>query len=175
MAPRSRADWKRTAAGKMDASRRATLAFLARLPRDEIVRPRTFDQWSVKDVLAHLAGWEEEAARRLDLIARGRGDRVHWFHDMAEADRFNARVVAGGRRRTPPALLRDLGRARRRLLQALGRVPAEALRDRSHQYTVVEWLPELAWTHEQGHLRDFKAWWKRRARRAGEDRRRRRD
>jgi uncharacterized protein (TIGR03083 family) len=162
MAQRSRADWKRTAARKMDASRRATLAFLSRLPTDEIIRPRTFGRWSVNDVLAHLAGWEAEAAQRLDLIARGLGHRVHWFHDMAGADRFNARAVARGRRRSPPATLRDLARVRRRLRRALRRVPAAALRDPYHQYPVVEWLPELAWTHEQEHLREFKAWWRRR-------------
>jgi hypothetical protein len=38
-------------------------------------------------------------------------------------------------------------------------LPPSALRDPSHRYPVVGWLPEFAWTHEQGHLADIKAWW----------------
>jgi hypothetical protein len=53
------------------ASRRETLAFVARLPDVEIQRTRTQDRWSVKDVLAHLLGCDEETVRRLKLIARG--------------------------------------------------------------------------------------------------------
>jgi hypothetical protein len=38
-------------------------------------KSRTQDRWSVKDVLAHLLGCDEETVRRLRLIARGRGER----------------------------------------------------------------------------------------------------
>lgn len=48
----------------------------------------------MKDVLGHLLGCDEETVRGFRLIARGRGHRIHWFHDMADADRFNARSVA---------------------------------------------------------------------------------
>jgi len=57
--------------------RRSTLALVARLPEREIVRPRTQDAWSVKDVLGHLLTCDEETVRRLRLIARGRGDRIY--------------------------------------------------------------------------------------------------
>jgi uncharacterized damage-inducible protein DinB len=39
--------------------RRATLAFIDRLPDAEIHRPRTQDRWSVKDVLGHLLACDE--------------------------------------------------------------------------------------------------------------------
>jgi uncharacterized damage-inducible protein DinB len=144
----------------MVASRRSTLAFLARLPEREVLRPRTQDRWSVKDILAHLLGCDEETVRRFRLIARGHGDRIHWFHDMADADRFNARAVARARPLGLRALLRKMERARADLIVWFERLPSEALRDPSHEYTVMQWLPAPGWTHEQDHLSEIGAWWR---------------
>jgi DinB superfamily len=124
------------------------------------VRPRTQDRWSIKDILGHLLACDEETVRRLQLIARGRADRIHWFRDMADADRFNARSVARTRRLGLGAILRRMRAARADLIEALERLPAEALRDPSHEYTVVQWLPEPGWTHEQDHVNELRAWWR---------------
>jgi hypothetical protein len=154
----SLAKWRRQAVRRMAASRRSTFAFVARLAEEEMLRPRTVDRWSVKDVLAHLLGSDEETVRRFRLIARGHGDRIHWFEDMADADRFNARAVARGRRLTLRALLSRMQRARADLLEWFERLPGEALRDPSHEYTVMQWLPAPGWTHEQDHLSELRAW-----------------
>lgn len=151
--------WKRNAVRRMARTRAATLALLARLPEEEIRRPRTQGDWSIKDILAHIAAWEEEGAKRLDLIRRGRAARVHFYDDMREADRFNARAVASSARLSRHAMRGRLDRARRHLVQSLRRLPGTGLRDPSHRYPVVGWLPEFAWTHEQGHLQEIKAWW----------------
>jgi hypothetical protein len=152
--------WRREAVRRIAASRRSTLALLARLPESEILRPRTQDRWSVKDVLAHLLSCDEETVRRFRLIARGRADRIHWFHDMADADRFNARSVARLRRVALPALLRRMKRVHAELIESLERLPTPALSDPSHEYTVVQWLPAPGWTHERDHVREFRAWWR---------------
>jgi hypothetical protein len=43
---------------RLHAERRRLEANLARLNREDIVRPDTMGEWSFKDVLAHLAHWE---------------------------------------------------------------------------------------------------------------------
>lgn len=154
------AAWKSRAIRRMATTRKRTLALLARLPDEAIRRPRTQDAWSIKDVLAHIAAWEEEGTRRLRCIARGQIGRVHFYDDMAEADRFNAGAVAADRRRSLPATLKRLARVRADLVTALRRLPADALRDPAHRYPVVHWLPEFAWTHEEGHQREIRAWWR---------------
>jgi uncharacterized damage-inducible protein DinB len=142
------------------ASRESTLAFVARLPEREILRPRTQDRWSVKDVLAHLLSCDEETVRRLRLLARGQGDRIHWFESMADADRFNARSVARLRRLGLRAVLRRMARVRADLIKRLERLPSEALRDPSHAYTVVQWLPAPGWSHERDHLSEIRTWYR---------------
>jgi DinB family protein len=154
------AKWRRQALRRIKATRRATLAFIKRLPEDEMRRPRTQDRWSVKDVLAHLMTCDEETVRRFQLIARGRADRIYWFESMADADRFNARSVASTGRLGVPAMLRRMAKAHAALIRGLERLPVESLRDPAHAYPVTEWLPAPGWSHEREHIGEVKAWWR---------------
>jgi hypothetical protein len=156
--------WRRDAVRQLVASRRETLTFLTRLPEREILRPRTQDRWSVKDVLGHLLACDEETVRRLRLIAQGRGDRIQWFESMAYADRFNARTVARARRLGLRTVLRRMQRVRADLVRRFRRLPATSLRDAAHAYPVVEWFPTSGWSHEREHLGEIRAWWARQAR-----------
>jgi hypothetical protein len=143
----------------MERSRAATFALLSQLPLAEILRPRTQGAWSIKDVLAHIVAWEEEGARRLTLVARGRGDRIVFYDDMAAVDRFNSRAVAAARSTPLPGILRRLIRARQRLVMTLRRLPPRSLNDPAHELPVMVWLREFAWTHESAHRRQMKEWW----------------
>jgi len=153
--------WRRDALKHLVASRRETLAFLARLPERQILRPHTQDRWSVKDVLGHLLACDEETVRRFRLIAQGHGDRIHWFESLADADRFNARTVTRARRLGLRAVLRRMERARADVVRRFRRLPTESLRDPSHAYPVTEWLPAPGWSHERDHVSEIKAWWAR--------------
>lgn len=152
----------------MKTSREATLAFVARLPESDMTRPRTQDRWSIKDVLGHLLACDEETMRRFRVIARGRGDRIRWFRGVADADRFNARTVARARRLPLRTLIHRMTRVRSDLIKSFERLPIESLRDPSHEWTVVEWLPAPGWSHERDHMSEIKTWWRnRRTARAG--------
>jgi hypothetical protein len=156
----SLATWRRDAVRQLRGVRKSTLALIERIPEPEILRPRTQDRWSVKDVLAHLLACDEETVRRFQLIQRGRGDRIRWFESMADADRFNARTVGRLRRVGLKAILRRMERSRTDLVARLERLPVESLRDPSHAYTVVDWLPTPGWTHERDHVDEVRAWWR---------------
>jgi hypothetical protein len=149
----------------MTRSRAETLALVRRIPATALRQPRTQSAWSVRDVLVHIAAWEAEGARRLALVARGRGERIVWYDTTAELDAFNARVVRAARRLGPGAVLRRLAAARARLLRGLRRLSAAALADPAHALPVTRWLREFAWTHEGAHRREIRAW--ARTRRAG--------
>ncbi|HEV8309455.1 MAG TPA: DinB family protein [Methylomirabilota bacterium] len=157
---RSLAVWRRRAIERMSRSRAATLALLDRLPEGALLTARTQGDWSIKDVLVHIAAWEEEGRRRLALIARGRGHRIVWYDTMAEADRFNTRAVQAARKAGLPAVRRRLARARAGLIRTLKRLPPRALADPTHDLPVTRWLREFAWTHERAHRRDIREWWR---------------
>jgi hypothetical protein len=157
---RALAAWRRRAIERMTRSRAATLALLEQIPEAAILRPRTQGAWSVKDTLAHIAAWEEEGTRRLELIRRGWADRMVWYETMADADRFNARAVRAARRDALGAMRRRLARARTGLVRALRRLPPAALGDPRHALPVTTWLREFAWTHEAGHRQAIREWWR---------------
>ena len=156
----SLASWRRQAVRRIEAARRATLSFIETLPEDVVVRPKTLDQWSVKDLLAHLMSCDEETVRRFKLIARGRADQIFWFRSMADADRFNARTVGQARRLGTAAVLRRMAKAHANVIEWLERLPLASLSDPSHEWTVVDWLAVPGWRHEQGHLSHVKDWWR---------------
>ena len=164
--------WRRHAIRQMVASRKEALAFLARLPEEAMLEPRSQDRWSAKDVLAHLVTCDEETIRRFRLIARGRGDRIHWFNDMADADRFNARSVAASRHVRVGTLIRRMERVAADVVDWFERLPIASLRDPSHDYPVTEWLPAPGWDHVREHVDEIERWW--RSRRPRGDRPKRR-
>jgi DinB superfamily len=157
------AAWRRRAIRQMTRSRAETLTLVRRIHTAALRQPRTQGAWSIRDVLVHIAAWEAEGARRLALIARGRGDRIVWYDTTAELDAFNARVVRAARGLGPRAVFRRLAAARTRLVAALRRLPPSALADPGHALPVTRWLREFAWTHEAGHRRAIRA-----SRRAGD-------
>jgi DNA polymerase III epsilon subunit-like protein len=104
---------------------RATLEATPQALRE---RPGACGGWAPRDVAAHCAGWEWEAARRVRLVA------AHAAMSPASYDieGFNAASVAVRARQSWTETLDDLGRAS----GALARAAATALEDP----TTIEWL-----------------------------------
>src|SRR3954454_12928219 len=62
----------------------------AGLSDSQLTEPGVMDHWSVKDILAHVTTWEEEALKYLPLIAEGgRPPRYSIMYDGG-IDTFNA-------------------------------------------------------------------------------------
>jgi hypothetical protein len=57
-----------------------------------------------------------------------------------------------------------MARVHAELIEAFRRLPTAALRDPSHAYPVVEWLPAPGWSHERDHAREVREWWRARRR-----------
>ena len=55
----------------LDAAWAALHESYAGLSDNRLIEPGVVDAWSVKDVLAHITTWEEEALKYLPLIAEG--------------------------------------------------------------------------------------------------------
>src|SRR6476620_6742285 len=62
----------------------------AGLPEASLTEPGVMDHWSVKDILAHVTTWEEEALKYLPrIIEGGRPPRYSTLYDGG-IDTFNA-------------------------------------------------------------------------------------
>ena len=80
-------------------------------------------EWSVKDILAHVTTWEEEALKYLPLILTG--GRPPRYTQFGGIDGFNAQMAEQKRDLALPEALRQLEDTHRRLLDYLHSVPEE--------------------------------------------------
>jgi DNA polymerase III subunit epsilon len=104
---------------------RAVLEFVALLdtiPAELRERPGACGAWSVREVVAHCAGWEWEAARRLRLIAAD----PTLPNAVYKIDGFNAASVAARARQDWARTLDELAKASNTLARAARAMPDDA-------------------------------------------------
>jgi len=86
----------------------------AGLPDAALLKPDVVDDWSVKDILAHVTTWEEEALEHLPLIIAG--GTPPRYAAQGGIDAFNARATEDGRRLSLAEVLRRRDDTHARLL-----------------------------------------------------------
>jgi uncharacterized damage-inducible protein DinB len=110
---------------EMRATRRAVLEAARSFPPALQDAP-CVGVWSVKDVLAHLVGWDETNCQALDELAAGIFPSFYQFHD-ADWQSFNARLVQTYRVEPFSALLEAAEASHRRLCEQVLALTAETL------------------------------------------------
>jgi hypothetical protein len=89
--------------GRLDASRQAFLDALEAVDADLVTVPGVMEDWSVRDIVVHVAAWCEHAVTALDLADAGRGDE--FAYSTGETDAMNARILEEAHRTAPSAAL----------------------------------------------------------------------
>jgi hypothetical protein len=140
--------------------RAALLAALDGLSEDEMARPGAVGSWSVRDVLAHLLAWEEEAVTRLELLAAERPQDIDWIadEDEQELEAWNARAQQRYASLALAEVMRRLEGVQGRILVALDSLSDERLSTDAGPVPVRNWLPDCTYTHEEEHCSDILAW-----------------
>jgi DinB superfamily len=87
-----------------------------------LVEPGVVDDRSVKDVVAHVTTWEEEALRHLPLIIAG--GTPPRYAAQGGIDAFNARATQAGRRLSLAEVLRRREETHARLVDFIRGQPA---------------------------------------------------
>ncbi len=98
-------------------------ALLAPLTEGQITTAHPPDGWSIKDVMAHIAFWEDYACQRLSEATRGEKPQLLGDIDEAELNRINQEALEAGRAQTMDAVRAAFDRAHRDLLAAVDAVP----------------------------------------------------
>ncbi len=109
------------------------------------MKGRTPAGWTYKDLLAHVAAWEEEAARSLRALTAGAAPPS--YDDDAAVDAFNARAIEERRLVGPEAILDELASAHRALVALVRSMPDEVLGDARSQ----RWIANNTFAHYAEH------------------------
>ena len=96
----------------------------AGLSSEQVLVPGVQGQWSVRDIIAHVTWWEEEALEHLPLIRQG-GRPARYSVTYGGIDAFNA-LMTEQRRRLPLAeVCRQHDEVHARLLDYVRAAPGE--------------------------------------------------
>jgi hypothetical protein len=92
----------------------------------QMMEPGVTGDWSVKDILAHVSWWEEEALKHLPLILQG-GRPARYSIKYGGIDAFNAQMTELKRGLSLSEVLEQLDATHLRLLAYIQGVPEEHL------------------------------------------------
>jgi hypothetical protein len=96
----------------------------AGLPDSRLTESGVSGDWSIKDILAHVTTWEEEALAHLPLIARG-GRPPRYSVKYGGIDAFNAQMEEQKRGLPLSEVLRQLDETHRRLIDYIQSTPED--------------------------------------------------
>jgi hypothetical protein len=115
---------RRQAVRTLEEGRAAIDALLARVPPSDLERPGVGGgEWSPKDLVGHLARWEERALEALAAWDRGEGapiDRELYSRKLSD---INAEAVAAKAAMTYAQVRDEADRTHQQLLRAIREMP----------------------------------------------------
>lgn len=137
----------------------ALQASYADLSGAQIGEPGVAGAWSIKDIIAHVTSWEEEALKHLPLVLEGaRPPRYSVVYGGIDA--FNARATARTRGLPLAEVLRRRDDTHRRLVEYVTRVPEDQF---ARETRLRRRLRLDTYGHYAKHAAAIRTWWERRS------------
>jgi hypothetical protein len=109
---------------KLDTAWAAFQASYAGLPDSIMTQPGAAGDWSVKDLLAHITTWEQEALKHLPVILAGNRP-PRYSTQFGGLDAFNALVSEQKRGLSLAEVRRELADTHRRLVAYVQSAPED--------------------------------------------------
>ncbi|MBI4128242.1 MAG: maleylpyruvate isomerase N-terminal domain-containing protein [Parcubacteria group bacterium] len=134
-------------------SKRDFISYLKTLKPEDWEKPAT-EKWTVKDVVAHMIGWE-----RIDpqvIQETWRTKKRPWFYETDDFDDFNRKSVADYRGYTPDQLIAEWEKYQQLVQEEIDRIGEKKLRA---EPSLFGWLfdqEEKEDGHYNHHLRQVK-------------------
>lgn len=133
-------------------------AALAAVDGARLTEPGVTGDWSVRDLLTHLAFWERRTLRRLDLPAAAQPQPL----DEGAMHRLNAESVAAGRDQTPGEALAAHRQSHAELLAAVSALGEDELNDSTRfgpaGQPVWKYIAGDSYEHYEEHAAEIRAW-----------------
>ncbi len=117
-------------------------------------QPGVVGEWSVKDIIAHVTVWEEEALKHLPAILQGRTP-PRYSAAYGGIDAFNALTMGAKKKLSLAEVLRERASVHRRLLELIERTPDEHLDPKAR---FRRRLRLDTYGHYRRHTRAIQAW-----------------
>jgi len=122
-----------------------------------VTAPGVVEDWSVRDLVVHVAFWAEHGTAAIGLAGNGRGDEFAYGTDQTDA--MNARLLVESRQTTPAAALEREEHAFEALISAIVDLDPALLDLRlGNGDTVAEVIGYDGAEHFREHTAHLRAW-----------------
>ena len=122
----------------------------------ELETPSAVGAWSVKDILAHVTTWEEEALKNLPLILEGK--RTGRYKDLyGGIDAFNDQMVERKRALPLAEVLQQLETTHHRLMEYIAAAPDTEFLTETRFRRRIRWDSYSHYPHHEKTIRDWRA------------------
>lgn len=142
---------------ELDAEHGAFGAALESVDLELVTAPGVVEDWSVRDLVVHVAFWAEHATEALSLATAGQG--AAFTYDTTQTDALNARLLEEARRTSPQAAAERESRAFDAFATALAALDPALLDLRlGNGDTVEEVIRYDGPDHYREHTEHLRAW-----------------
>lgn len=136
------------------------------LPEAKVLMSNTLGEWSIKDIVAHLAAWNWEAIDEVDRVLK---DEATWparYEDKAGEDDFNRKQVEKRKTLNWQKVLKDFDNSFWKQIERMEQLSEEEWRHQSRNQTWSDGTPVTVYSlfayeyegegHEGGHAVQIK-------------------
>ncbi|MBN1217533.1 MAG: DinB family protein [Anaerolineae bacterium] len=128
------------------------------LSQRELTHIPIYEDWTVKDVLAHIIGWDQWILEILPLIRQNRADEIKGVNP----DRFNRQTLAVWRDKPLSEVLTTIKTTHRQILDiiaGLDHVEIDMRHSRGKQtITIRSYVIDIMVEHERQHAEEIRQW-----------------
>ena len=149
---------RETVVRKLEQSWTQLRSVIESVPDEEVTAPGVVEDWSIKDVMGHIAYWDERAASTLRAAIAGdfskltKGEGPNWV------DEWNKRECLARKDKTYKEVRGEWLTAHESARKALEDAPETALDMKFGQGKVLSYFEGDTYTHYDEHAAQIKAW-----------------
>jgi len=142
---------------RMAESRRALQSAIDRAGPALLVKPGSWGEWTLKDLLAHITYWQTSAIDRLQKVAAGRSDEIQLLGDDEAIDQINENVYRANKDRLLADMLEAFNTTNLSFRTAVKSLPAEAYQELSAEgtFSAARTVYADGYGHDEEHLVDI--------------------
>jgi hypothetical protein len=128
------------------------------IPESRLEIAGVSEDWSVKDLLGHMAFWGERATKTLRAINAGRPDDIAFGSGENWVDEWNRREYVSRKDRSLDEIRTEWARAFDEAERALAETPPQKLDEPFQHHSVVQYFAGDTYEHYNEHADQIRTW-----------------
>ena len=139
---------------KITTSREQLLIAIENITPEQMMTPGVNGDWTLKDILAHLAAWQSRLVRLLFQLERRQ--KPQW--DVRDLDGMNAETYANQKDRSLDAVLADFYEVYDQVITRVENLDARALAQRIGNAILTDIIAANTYEHDEEHIPQIESW-----------------